>query len=249
MTPLQQNTSLVTQRLDRATAIASPATGLPIKCFVFGTDGSVQVIDAGGVVRPIASSSGSIIPTVDNTSDLGSASLRWRAGYFGTSVQTPLLNTQVGGLPTSVMALAAAASAVNIVTVTSAALSGAPSIAATGSDTNITLTIAAKGTGSIAMNSNVSLSGAAPTITATTADQGIALVSSGTGTISLNAGATGSVQLGGNAGALIGEYGVAPTARSAAIANPAGGATVDAEARAAINALLAYFRLRGTVTP
>jgi hypothetical protein len=50
-------------------------------------------------------------------------------------------------------------------------------------------------------------------------------------------------------GALIGEYGAAPTAQSAAIADAAGGGVIDAEARAAINALLAYFRLRGTIAP
>lgn len=53
----------------------------------------------------------------------------------------------------------------------------------------------------------------------------------------------------GEAAGLIGEFGVAATGRSAAIADAAGGATIDAEARTAINAILAYFRLRGTVTP
>lgn len=47
----------------------------------------------------------------------------------------------------------------------------------------------------------------------------------------------------------LGLFGVAPVARSAEIPDAAGGATVDAEARAAINALLAYLRLRGDVTP
>lgn len=42
-------------------------------------------------------------------------------------------------------------------------------------------------------------------------------------------------------------FGATPQAQSAAIADAAGGATVDGEARAAINALLAYLRLRGDV--
>ncbi len=45
----------------------------------------------------------------------------------------------------------------------------------------------------------------------------------------------------------IGEFNVAPTAQSAAIPDASGGAVIDAEARAALNSLLAYFRLRGTV--
>lgn len=142
------NPSLVVQRLDRATDIAS-SSGLPYKCLVFPVTGGVQAIDAVGTVLPLVGATGSLIPTPDDTDSLGSAALRWRAGYFGTSVQTPLLNTQVGGLATSVMALAAAASAVNIVTVTSAAPSGIPSIAATGNDPDISLTIDTKGTGSL----------------------------------------------------------------------------------------------------
>lgn len=148
MTPLQQNISLVVQRLDRATDISS-SSGLPYKCLVFPTSGGVQAIDAAGTVLPLVGATGSLIPSADNVDALGSAALRWSAGYFGTSVQTPLLNTSVGGLATSVMALAAAASAVNIVTVTSADIGNTPSIAATGNDTNISLTLDTKGTGSL----------------------------------------------------------------------------------------------------
>ena len=45
----------------------------------------------------------------------------------------------------------------------------------------------------------------------------------------------------------IGEFGNSGTAQSGAIANAAGGLVIDAEARSALNTLLAYFRLRGTV--
>lgn len=46
----------------------------------------------------------------------------------------------------------------------------------------------------------------------------------------------------------IGEFGSAPPAsQPAAIADPAGGATVDTEARAAIDAILAVLRARGTI--
>jgi hypothetical protein len=47
----------------------------------------------------------------------------------------------------------------------------------------------------------------------------------------------------------LGVFGATPVARSAAIANAAGGATVDAEARTALNALLAYLRTFGLITP
>jgi hypothetical protein len=47
----------------------------------------------------------------------------------------------------------------------------------------------------------------------------------------------------------LGVFGAAPVARSAAIANAAGGATVDAEARTALNALLTYLRTFGLITP
>lgn len=67
----------------------------------------------------------------------------------------------------------------------------------------------------------------------------------GTGSLTLRSG-------GGTARVAINNTGIgfnaaAPVAQSAAIANAAGGATVDAEARTAINDLLAYLRLRGDI--
>jgi hypothetical protein len=47
----------------------------------------------------------------------------------------------------------------------------------------------------------------------------------------------------------IGMFGAPPTAQSSPIADPVGGATVDAEARQAITALLTYLRTRGDVAP
>lgn len=242
------NPSLVVQRLDRAANI-TVSTDLPRKCLVFPTTGGVQAIDGAGVVVNLAGAAGSLIPLTDNDDDIGSAALRWRAGYFGTSVQTPLLNTQIGGLPTSVMALDAAASAVNIVTVKSASLGGTPSIAATGSDTDINLALAPKGTGVVLLagsaevtgrlqvdgislftgnsefGGSITLSGATPTIQATTTNAGITIAPNGTGTINLNAGATGSLQLGGNTAALLGFYGHAATAQQ--VLATGAGATAD----------------------
>lgn len=50
-------------------------------------------------------------------------------------------------------------------------------------------------------------------------------------------------------GTQIGLYGATPTARSAAIPDVVGGVVIDAQARSALNDLLAYLRLRGDITP
>lgn len=69
----------------------------------------------------------------------------------------------------------------------------------------------------------------------------------GTGSLTLRSG-------GGTARVAINNTGIgfnaaAPVAQSAAIPDAAGGATVDAEARAALNTLLAYLRTRGDIAP
>jgi len=86
-----------------------------------------------------------------------------------------------------------------------------------------------------------------PIVTASGTDYTIQVRNSGT--TYLKTGAGGTVQIGDLTTSLIGEYGHVGTAQSAAIPDAAGGATQDTEARAAINSLLAYFRLRGTVAP
>ncbi len=91
------NPSLVVQRLDRASAIASPATGLPRKCLVFADDGSIQAIDANGILRNITSSGGSLIPTDDNVDDLGTLALRWHDGFFGGTVYAPSITAAASG--------------------------------------------------------------------------------------------------------------------------------------------------------
>lgn len=67
MTPTQRNVSLFAQRLDRATAIAAPATGLPIKCLVFPDTGGVQAIDAAGTILNLVGSTGALTATVTDT--------------------------------------------------------------------------------------------------------------------------------------------------------------------------------------
>lgn len=152
MTPFQRYLSLAVGRLDRATPLAA-TTGLPRKVLVFADDGSIQAIDANGVLRNITSSGGSLIPTDDNVDDLGSLALRWRVGFFGTTVSTPAIGVPVAGAVQAVATINSVANAVNGLALTSTATLGTPSISATGSDTNISLGLAAQGTGVIALTS------------------------------------------------------------------------------------------------
>ncbi len=57
------NPSLVVQRLDRATDIAS-SVGQPIKCLVFPATGGVQAIDAAGAVLNLVGATGALAATV-----------------------------------------------------------------------------------------------------------------------------------------------------------------------------------------
>jgi hypothetical protein len=101
----------------------------------------------------------------------------------------------------------------NFINVASAASLGSPTITAAGSDADIALTLAAKGTG----------------------------------LIQLNGGATGGVLIGVNAAAKVGFFATTPVVRGAAVPDPAGGATVDTEARAAIVLILARLRTPGFI--
>ena len=90
------NPSLVVQRLDRATDLAV-STGLPVKCLVFPATGGLQAIDAAGTILPLVGPSGSLIPSADNVDDLGTAALRWRKLFIGTSIDAPLINAGGSG--------------------------------------------------------------------------------------------------------------------------------------------------------
>lgn len=72
---------------------------------------------------------------------------------------------------------------------------------------------------------------------------GLNLNPKGTGSVSLRSGSDAQRIDVNNTG--IGFYGLTPVAQGAHIPDAAGGATVDAEARAALNTLLAHLRLRG----
>lgn len=96
MTPLQQNASLVVQRLDRASDIASSA-GLPYKCLVFTTGGNpLQMIDANGVVRTVATGSSTGVVTATVTDAVVNASSVALIVDHTTSAGVPVSGIGVG---------------------------------------------------------------------------------------------------------------------------------------------------------
>lgn len=82
---------------------------------------------------------GDLTPTTDNTRDLGAAATRFRTAYVATSI-----------------VLLGPAGFVNGITLSTAATTAAPSIAVTGSDTNIDLALAAKGIGVVKVTKQTS---------------------------------------------------------------------------------------------
>ena len=123
------------------------STGRPICSLSFPAAGGIQGIDALGAVLPLVGATGSLIPAADNVDDLGTLALRWRVGFFGTTVSTPAIGVPVAGVVQAVATISSVASAVNGLDIASAATGNAPSISAVGSDTDINLTVAAKGAG------------------------------------------------------------------------------------------------------
>lgn len=357
MTPTQRNVSLFAQRLDRATAIAAPATGLPIKCLVFPDTGGVQAIDAAGTILNLVGSTGALTATVTDTAtnsastalslvhalsagvgangigvtqrfvlpnslgvaaSAGQLTVSYTDATSGSEDSALGLTLQVGGAGTAVLSISAPTAGATTLTAAGSASASlnlvgaggiaiAPSTVATGTQTALRVTSAANTGQAAGVNApavdlnlaatvtfaagamaaltavrllpptyafvgastitnaaslyidsapiaganatitnnyailvaagnvrfgdnvitggNLSFAGGAPTITATAANQGIELAPNGTGTINLNAGATGTVQVGGNAGALLGFYGHAATAQQ--VLATGGGATVD----------------------
>lgn len=133
----------------------------------------------------------------------------------GAEESALILSAGIAGTLLEVARLAAVVSAVNGLAVTASATGQPVLLSARGSDTNVTLGIKAKGTGS-------------------------AVLVSGNGSVTVEA-ANGGISLVGATGF----FGAAPAAQPTAVADAAGGATVDAEARAALNAVLARLRTLG----
>jgi len=90
-------------------------------------------------------------PGITNTTDLGTTSKKFKDAYFGGTVETSGINDINGN---EAIIVSATASAVNHISVTNAAAGTTPFILATGTDTNISLGLVAKGTGSVVISSS-----------------------------------------------------------------------------------------------
>lgn len=136
------------------TALSGAQTQL-LGSLSFPAAGGVQAVDALGAVLPLSSATGSLIPSQDNQDDLGQITtpLRWKSGFFGTSVMTPLLTTYVAGVEAAVLKLSNSGTAVNYFNATNAETGAAPVLSVTGTDADINLGLAAKGTGVIVLTS------------------------------------------------------------------------------------------------
>lgn len=82
-----------------------------------------------------------LVSDTDNTDDLGTGAIRWKDLYLAGSVKDAGSN--------EVLTFASVGSAVNELTITNAATGNSPKIQPTGGDSNIDLTLAPKGTGSL----------------------------------------------------------------------------------------------------
>lgn len=136
------------------TALSGTQTQL-LGSLSFPAAGGVQAVDALGAVLPLSSATGSLVPAADNGDDLGQITtpLRWKSGFFGTSVMTPTLTVYVAGVEALVLKLSNSGTAVNYFNATNAATGVAPVLSVTGTDADINLGLAAKGTGVIVLTS------------------------------------------------------------------------------------------------
>lgn len=96
----------------------------------FPDTGGVQAVDVAGTVYNLVSGTGSLIPSTDNVSDLGSAALRWRTGYFGTSVVSPSVIAGTTGNATLSL-VSAGTGAVNLVSPAGATVLGMQNVSST----------------------------------------------------------------------------------------------------------------------
>lgn len=145
-----------------------------------GTTAEGAAITKVGPSQALEVTSSALVPKTDNTLDLGTSSYEFKDLYIdgtanidslvadtadinagtidGVTITTPRITT--GLLDTNgneIVLFTATGSAVNEITVTNAAATGTPSIAATGTDTNISLNLVSKGSGVVNINGAAAL--------------------------------------------------------------------------------------------
>lgn len=168
------------------------------------SSGNYQIQPAGTIeLMKNTNVTGNLSPTANNTYDLGTSSLAWRTGYFGTSVITPLVDRATAGalgigttnatnitIGHNAGTFAVDGTNFDLSTTGVLTLAGGQSNDITTS-ANTNLTIQANGTGTISLNDTVTIagtttfSGVATDITTGT-NEDLTVIANGTGIINLN---------------------------------------------------------------
>lgn len=141
-----------------STILTEQAGSGSVRALVVGTVGAANLrLRTTNTDRWSVESSGHLYAVADNSYDIGAlGATRPRSGYFGTALFAPLLDSGAASQlnlrtnnGTTQCVVTHTASAVNYAQITGAATGASPLISAQGSDTNVSLGLYAKGTGSI----------------------------------------------------------------------------------------------------